>query len=248
MDQPNRIVTRRHALSIMGAGAVATVAVACGKSSKTDIASRASTSSQSRSSTSTGPAAAAASQSAGATCVLMPELTEGPYYLADEAIRRDITEGRPGTPLRLELAVVDATACTPVSGATVEVWHADAAGDYSGFGAGAGDGSFCRGIQPTDAHGLALFQTIYPGWYPGRAVHIHVKVHVRGNVVHTGQLYFPDAVTDAVFRGRVPYLKRPARDTRNAADAIFRNGGSKSLLVLRRAGKGYVASITMGVT
>ncbi|MEY2568830.1 MAG: hypothetical protein QOE35_3359 [Actinomycetota bacterium] len=245
MDQPNRIVTRRHALSIMGAGAVATVAVACGKSSKTDIASRASTSSPSTSSTSTAPAAAAASQSAGATCVLMPELTEGPYYLADEAIRRDITEGRPGTPLRLELAVVDATACTPVSGATVEVWHADAAGDYSGFGNGASSRTFLRGGQKSGGDGRVTFDTVYPGWYQGRAVHIHVKVH-DGSRTHTGQLFFDDAVSRAVY-ATSPYNQRSGQFLRNTHDGIYRGGGAQSVLVTTRGDSGYVGTLGLGV-
>jgi protocatechuate 3,4-dioxygenase beta subunit len=103
-----------------------------------------------------------------------------------------------------------------------------------------------RGIQPTDARGLARFTIVYPGWYRGRTVHIHVKVHVGGNVVHTGQLFFPDALTDAVYRG-APYDSRPNRDTTNATDAIFQKGGSRSILRLTRSGTGYVGAITMGV-
>ena len=104
-----------------------------------------------------------------------------------------------------------------------------------------------RGIQRTNAKGLALFRTVYPGWYQGRTVHIHVKVHVGGSVVHTGQLYFPDSLTDAVYR-RTPYSTRPNRDTRNASDSIYRNGGSKSLLSVKKNSAGvYVASIVMGV-
>jgi protocatechuate 3,4-dioxygenase beta subunit len=103
-----------------------------------------------------------------------------------------------------------------------------------------------RGIQRTDRAGLAIFDTIYPGWYEGRTVHIHVQVHLGGDVLRTGQLYFPDAVTDAVFR-RSPYSRRPGRTTRNASDSIFRNGGSRSLLRLGRSGSGYVGRITMGV-
>ena len=81
----------------------------------------------------------------------------------------------------------------------------------------------------------------------GRAVHIHVMVHLGGNVVHTGQLYFPDALTDAVYR-KQPYSSRPNRDVRNAADSIFRNGGSESLLSVKKNGAGvYVATIMMGV-
>jgi protocatechuate 3,4-dioxygenase beta subunit len=104
-----------------------------------------------------------------------------------------------------------------------------------------------RGVQRSNAKGLALFRTVYPGWYQGRTVHIHVKVHLGGNVVHTGQLYFPDGVTDAVYRNQ-PYSSRPNREVRNAADSIFHNGGSKSLLSVRKNSAGvYVASIMMGV-
>ena len=91
-----------------------------------------------------------------------------------------------------------------------------------------------------------MFETLYPGWYQGRTVHIHVKVHLGGTVVHTGQLYFPEAVTDAVYK-RVPYRSRPNRTTRNADDNVFRDGGSRSMLRLTRSGTGYVAAITMGV-
>ena len=190
-----------------------------------------------------GPAAVA---SGAVRCVLTPEQTEGPFYIANEKLRRNITEGRPGTSLTLRARVVDAATCKPIRRATVDIWHADAAGVYSGFGQGAGNRTFMRGVQRTDAKGIAVFQTVYPGWYTGRTVHIHVKVHVGGNVVHTGQLYFPDAVTDAVFQ-KAPYATRPNRTTRNTDDAIFRNGGSKSLVQVKAAGADYVAAITMGV-
>jgi protocatechuate 3,4-dioxygenase beta subunit len=179
------------------------------------------------------------------TCVLAPEQTEGPFYLDDARQRRNITEGRPGVPLTARLTVVDVSTCRAIRGAAVDIWHCDAAGDYSGTG-GDADERFLRGVQRTDAKGVAVFRTIYPGWYPGRTVHIHVMVHIGGNVVHTGQLYFPDALTDTVYR-RSPYNRRPNRDTRNAADSIYRNGGKRSTLKLRKSGTGYVASITMGV-
>jgi protocatechuate 3,4-dioxygenase beta subunit len=191
-----------------------------------------------------GPAGVA---SGAVSCVLTPEQTEGPYYIPREKLRRRITEGRPGTPLRLRTRVVDASTCKPIKGASVDVWHCDAGGTYSGFGAGAGSRTFMRGIQRTDAKGLAVFDTVYPGWYPGRTVHIHVKVHLGGRVVHTGQLYFPDAVTDTVYR-RKPYSSRPGRDTRNADDSVFRNGGKRSMLVLRKTRSGYAATIAMGVS
>jgi len=190
-----------------------------------------------------GPAGVA---SGAVSCVLTPEQTDGPYYIDGEKTRRNITEGKAGRPLTLRLKVVNASSCNGIKGAAVDIWHADAVGVYSGFGAGAANRTFMRGIQRTNAQGLAIFQTVYPGWYHGRTVHIHVKVHLGGDVVHTGQLYFPDEVTDAVYR-RAPYTSRPGRTTRNTSDAIFRNGGSKSLLSLRKAPSGYLASITMGV-
>jgi protocatechuate 3,4-dioxygenase beta subunit len=191
----------------------------------------------------TGPAAVA---SGAVKCVLTPEMTEGPYYIAAEKMRRNITEGRPGVPLRLRLSVVDASTCAPIKGAAIDIWHADALGVYSGFGSGASSRTFMRGIQMTDVHGLATFDTVYPGWYQGRTVHIHVKVHLGGNVVHTGQLFFQDSLTDVVYK-RAPYDSRPNRTTTNATDSIFVNGGSKSLLTLAKNGTGYIGAITMGV-
>jgi protocatechuate 3,4-dioxygenase beta subunit len=188
-----------------------------------------------------GPAAVA---SGAVSCVLTPELTEGPYYVAGEKVRRNITEGRPGTPLALALTVVDASTCKPIKAAAVDIWHADALGVYSGVQGNAG--TFMRGIQPTSAQGIARFTTVYPGWYTGRAVHIHVKVHLGGTVVHTGQLFFPDSLSDTVYR-QAPYATRPSRDTRNADDAIFVNGGKRSLLTVKRAGAGYSGAIVMGV-
>jgi protocatechuate 3,4-dioxygenase beta subunit len=197
---------------------------------------------------STGAEAGPAGVASGAVaCVLTPEQTEGPYYIAGEKLRRNITEGRPGVPLLLRLRVVDASTCRPIKGAAVDIWHADALGVYSGFGAEHRNRTAMRGAQRTDRTGLARFRSVYPGWYQGRTVHIHVKVHVAGNVVHTGQLYFPDRMTDKVFR-RKPYSRRPRRSTRNATDFVFAQGGRRSLLGLRKVGSAYVGSITMGVS
>jgi protocatechuate 3,4-dioxygenase beta subunit len=177
-------------------------------------------------------------------CVLAPEQTEGPYHLDDHLLRRDITDGKTGVALTLRLGVVDVSTCRPILSAAVDVWHCDAAGVYSGVQGV--DGSFLRGIQRTNAKGLAVFRTIYPGWYPGRTVHVHVQVSLGGDVVHTGQLYFPDALTDTVYRQK-PYNRRPGRSPRNPGDSIYRNGGKKSTLAVARSGSGYVGSITMGV-
>jgi protocatechuate 3,4-dioxygenase beta subunit len=192
-----------------------------------------------------GPEAVAAGLVA---CVLSPELTAGPFALDGDKLRRDVREGKAGVPLTLRTTVIDVSTCRPIRGATVDIWHCDAGGTYSGFSQeGTAGRTFLRGIQRTDRNGVALFKTIYPGWYPGRTVHIHVRVYLGGNIVHTGQLFFPEAVTDAVYR-RAPYRRRPNRDTRNAADSIFRNGGRRSTLKLTKTTTGgYAARISMGV-
>jgi hypothetical protein len=180
-------------------------------------------------------------------CVLTPELTEGPYYVAGEKLRRDVTEGKAGTALLLKLTVVNASTCKPVKNASVEIWHCDAGGVYSGAVANNPGTNFLRGVQKTNATGVATFKTIYPGWYQGRAVHIHVKVHVAGTVVHTGQLFFPASVTNVVYK-RTPYSAHGTTpDTLNPNDSIFRNGGSKGLLTLKKNGTGYIGAIGMGV-
>jgi protocatechuate 3,4-dioxygenase beta subunit len=199
-----------------------------------------------------------------AACVLSPELTEGPYYIAEHLYRRNITEGKAGLPLQLRLTVQDASTCRPIHKATVEVWHADAQGVYSGYdsgtpsvptGGGGGGGHaeptsdthYLRGAQRSDRNGLVVFDTIYPGWYRGRTTHIHVKVHAGGEVVHTGQLFFRQATSNAVYRTS-DYAIHGSPDTTNATDGIYAAGGSQSILALkRRSGGGYVGSVALGV-
>ena len=177
-------------------------------------------------------------------CVLTPEQSEGPYYLDNGLIRRDIAEDREGVPLELRLKVQQADSCEPIEGATVELWHCDAEGVYSGVD---GDsGTFCRGGQPTNADGEATFATVFPGWYQGRAVHIHAKVHVEGDEVHTGQLYFDESDTSAVY-AREPYGARGEADTPNSADGLYSQGGEQSPLKLSRKGEGYLGRTTLGV-
>lgn len=178
-------------------------------------------------------------------CVLTPELTEGPYFLDGDLIRQDITDGRPGAPLRLKILVNNATTCQPLANAAVDIWHCDAHGYYSGISsnnpgpdsnateaAEAADARFLRGIQLTDETGVAEFQTVYPGWYMGRTVHIHMKVsedgeagktYDGGQVSHTGQLFFDDTISDQVFQLE-PYAGRPDEQrVTNAQDNILGN-------------------------
>ena len=177
-------------------------------------------------------------------CVLTPELTEGPYYLDLDLVRRDITEGRPGRRLDLRVTVVDADTCEPLEGAAVDVWHCDAGGVYSGVD-GAGGETFLRGVQLTGADGVAEFETLFPGWYSGRAVHIHVKVALNGTDVHTGQLFFEDETIAAVY-AEEPYSDRPGPDTPNEADGIFAESEGATIVAVTPA-DWYAGEVTLGV-
>jgi len=241
-DEVTSTLTRRRAMALMGAAGLAAVAAACSTGTTPTTGSQPATTGGSA--TETGGARSTTGSTV--SCILTPEMTEGPFYIDGEAIRGDITEGLPGTPLRLDLGVADASSCEPIKDAVVEVWHADAAGDYSGFGNGASSMTFLRGGQVSDTDGKVAIETIYPGWYQGRTVHIHVKVHAGGNTVHTGQLFFDDTLTDDVY-GASPYSDRPDRTTRNDQDGIYASGGAESTLTVRQDGDGYVGSIVMGV-
>ena len=190
-------------------------------------------------------AQAASSELTVADCVLSPEQTEGPYYVAGEPTRRDITEDRRGTPLILDLKLIDAGSCSPLKGASVEVWHADAAGEYSGFGSETEE-NFLRGGQRTDRKGGVRFTTIYPGWYTGRTTHIHVKVHVSGSTVYTGQFYFPDRVSAQVY-GKGAYAARGEKDMANSEDGIYASELRMSMRDRRDGRRGFVGRLTLGV-
>lgn len=184
-------------------------------------------------------------------CTLYPEQTEGPFYLDADLVRRDIREGRPGAPLRLELQVVAARSCTPLGGLAVDVWHCDAGGLYSGYrrqlgGAVTTGETFLRGSQSTDDAGRVAFETIYPGWYPGRTTHVHFKVHVGPRAEATSQIYFPEDVTAAVYR-LAPYASRGGKDTPNASDGVVRHGGAPPLARVARDGAGLVATLVVAV-
>jgi protocatechuate 3,4-dioxygenase beta subunit len=192
-------------------------------------------------------------------CVVRPEQTEGPYYVDAQLDRADIRsdprtgEVRPGVPLALAFAVsaIHAGACAPLAGAVVDVWHCDALGAYSDVGGATAGQKFLRGFQATDAAGLARFTTIYPGAYPGRAVHIHFKVRTgaasaRGHEF-TSQIYFDDAVTDQV-QALAPYARGGQRRQRNDRDGLFRRGGQQLLLPVARDGDGYAGTFQLALT
>jgi protocatechuate 3,4-dioxygenase beta subunit len=185
-------------------------------------------------------------------CRIAPQQTQGPFYTDLDLVRRDITEGRPGHPLLLGVQVVD-EACQPVPGVAVDVWHCDADGDYSAFADGsggddAGPGTrFLRGVQSTNDEGIVEFHTIYPGWYTGRAVHVHVKVHLAAGTILTTQLYFPEQLTDFVYT-REPYLSRGPRDTLIGEDFIAGDPEAGGIMVTPgRHGAGTLGLVRLGI-
>jgi protocatechuate 3,4-dioxygenase beta subunit len=172
------------------------------------------------------------------SCTLTPEMTEGPFYFDADAIRSDIRDGREGTERRLAIRVRDPE-CEPLANAVVDIWHCDAAGEYSAED----EDPFLRGAQVTNRDGIVEFTTVYPGWYRGRTVHIHAKVHLDSSTVLTTQLLFDDDVTASVFE-REPYSSNPGRDQFNDSDGLF---DEALLLDLSQDGEAYVGTISFDV-
>ena len=185
---------------------------------------------------------------AATTCLLTPEVTEGPYWVENRLTRRNITEGKAGLPLAIRFTVLNARTCRPIRNADVEIWHCDALGNYSAVDSATT--RFLRGHQRSNAAGKAEFLTIFPGWYRGRTPHIHMKVYVGGDTVHTGQVFFNERITATVYK-QAPYASRGRYDTPHARDGIYRQAGGSTaeLKLTRRTGglKGYVGTIAIGV-
>lgn len=194
-------------------------------------------------------------------CIARPEQTEGPYFVDEKLNRSDIRlepsdkSVKPGVPLRLEFHVsrVSGASCSPLVGAVVDIWHCDALGVYSDVRDAGFDSrgkKFLRGYQTTDAQGAARFETIYPGWYQGRAVHIHFKIRSvaasRRSFEFTSQLYFDEAITDQVHK-QPPYNSKGYRSMTNDRDSIFRAGGKQLTLALTEDAPGYRASFDLGL-
>jgi protocatechuate 3,4-dioxygenase beta subunit len=232
-----RILTRREALALLGAGG----AVLLGGGHLRTYA-------------------AEAKPEMKAACVVKPEQTEGPYFMEAKLNRSDIRadpldgQRREGAPLSLTLrvATIAAGSCSPITGAVVDLWQCDAAGAYSDMRDARFNTvgkRFLRGYQLTDGEGRAHFTTIYPGWYPGRAVHVHFKVRVKGeakNHEFVSQLYFDDALTERV-HAQAPYSAHPGRRTRNSEDGLYRSGGRQLTLAVTEGKDGYAASFDVGM-
>lgn len=185
-------------------------------------------------------------------CVITPEVTEGPYYFDPRLERADITEGRPGVATTVRLQVVDGM-CRPLAGARLDIWHCDASGQYSGYanqtgGVDTTGQTFMRGTQFAGENGVVEFQTIYPGWYAGRTTHIHFKVFLDEQTVLTGQIFFPDALSQFIYERVEPYSARGAdRETLNSNDNIAAQATRASFAYVKELADKYLVAMIIGV-
>jgi protocatechuate 3,4-dioxygenase beta subunit len=239
MSQNHKTMSRRQALVLLG---TAGAAILAGHS--------------------TAYNASAPSSSGKLTgCIVTSKQTEGPFFIDERLNRSDIrvdpSDGslKAGVPLSLTLRVttVGSGGCNPLSGAIVDIWQCDAVGTYSGVterdSRSAGK-NFLRGYQVTDANGNTQFTTLYPGWYPGRTVHIHFKVGTNAKSRNpqeiTSQLYFDDALTDRI-HAQPPYSGKGQRPVKNQQDGLFRNGGRQLMLSPVEKRQGYEAIFDIGL-
>lgn len=257
-----RILTRREILALIGAGGAAAFLAACvpGGTASPAASAGASASPSAAATASPSVAATASASAAAATalpaCVVAPELTEGPYYLDVDLDRSDIRANTSdnavseGAVLTLDWIVsqADGSACIPLEGVVVDVWHCDALGDYSGVSGNTGN--FLRGFQRTDANGRASFTTIYPGWYQGRAVHIHFKIRTdpeaEAGFEFTSQLFFDDELSRTVYATGV-YAQKGPQDQPNDSDGIFNQSEGATLLAVTQDGDGYRATFPIAI-
>ena len=264
-NTPPRLITRRRTLGLFGAAGVAGLAAAVGCSSSDDskstaTATRSATATSGASGTGAATVTSAPTATSAATttpggvvavnCVAVPELTEGPYFV-DEMLNRSDVRSDPstgaisaGVPLAMTIKVFDLS-CAPLAGANVDIWHCDADGKYSDVSQNSTVGQkFLRGFQTTDSDGIAKFTTIYPGWYQGRAVHIHFKIRNYDGANtsdFTSQWFFDDALSAQVYQ-QAPYSAKGTPDQTNASDGIFGQSGGATLLTVTPSGEGYATS------
>ena len=234
-SQHSRLLSRREILALIGAGGAALL---------------------------TGLKGASAAQAdSAAACIARPRHIEGPYFVDTGLNRSDIRPDprsglvKTGMPFKLTFRVsqLNGSRCLPLSGAQVDVWHCDADGlysDTSDFQASTIGQKFLRGYQMTDRRGIAAFTTIYPGWYPNRAVHIHFKIRTddgpKQRREFTSQIYFDDDLTDTI-HAQPAYAAHGQRKTRNNRDLIFLVRGSQLMLPLREDRKGYAGTFDIAL-
>ncbi len=252
-DKPvGRVLSRREMLALLGSAGAALLGGAFAVNNR-EFA---------RAASGTPTAQPSLTPDSTPTCIARPQLTAGPFFAEHVPERYDIrTDSRTGiqsdgTPLllRFVVAAVSAAACLPLAGAQVDVWHCDARGVYSGVFDGRFDTrgqDFLRGCQLTDRFGIADFLTIYPGWYPGRAVHIHFKIRTNPlaprSYEFVSQLFFEESINAAVYQA-MPYAAKGLANVPNARDAIYRSGGAQlTLKPTLQADGSYLAVFNIGL-
>jgi protocatechuate 3,4-dioxygenase beta subunit len=231
-------LTRREALSVLGVTGAALPFIGCGDTPTSPSSVEAA-------------AASAATTGTNAACVVSPSETVGPYPSLTDLFRSDIREGKSGTRLSLTITVVNVSSgCSPVAGASVEIWQCDADGHYSQYSQPGYNGqseTYLRGIQTTDAAGRVTFTTIYPGWYMGRATHIHVDVAMNGRSVKVTQVAFPENITAALYATGV-YAAKGQNPTSNTRDMVFADSVTSEMAsVAGDPTNGYNATFTVGI-
>ena len=226
----NKKIGRRELFGAIGATGAA-VAFGCGSSSSSP----------------TSPTTTTTTTSNNAACAVTPTETIGPYPSLVDLFRSDIREGKSGTLLALTIKVVNVSnSCSPVSGANVEIWHVDAAGNYSQYGTQTTQ-TYLRGIQTTNSNGEVTFITIYPGWYQGRATHIHAEVTIDGRSVKVTQIAFPETVNNTVHANGA-YASRGTNPIANASDGIFADSLSSELVTpVGDPSNGFTAAFQIGI-
>ncbi|MGP3914134.1 dioxygenase family protein [Nonomuraea sp. 10N515B] len=199
------------------------------------------------------------------TCTVTPARSKGPFYLDADMIRSDIRDNKPGVRLRLAIKVQDSETCQPLPGSVVDIWQCDASGLYSGGERGSmiehvesrqitrdrawpdmtptDDKRYLRGAQVTDGEGVVEFTTIWPGWYPGRTVHIHAMVLIGGSRLLTTQLMFEETLNWKVL-SQAPYAQHIGRDTYNTGDFYYDH---RLQLTVVEDGDGYWGAIILSV-
>jgi protocatechuate 3,4-dioxygenase beta subunit len=263
-DAPiGRLLSRREVLGLFGTGAAALLVACSGDDDNGKTVNQPESASTRPPAASTqaegAPIVSATTSAAVPQCVVRPAQTEGPYFVDEKLNRSDIRADagggtpRPGALLQLTFNVSrvgSANACTPLQSAIVDIWHCDAAGQYSDvddrmIGFNTKGQKWLRGYQNTDASGKASFTTIFPGWYQGRAVHIHFKIR-NGSSEFTSQLFFNESLIDQVYT-QAPYSQKQGKYMRNSQDGIYRDGGSQLMLAPSRNGEAYVATFDIAL-
>ena len=234
---------RREMIRFIGAAGAAAVAAACGSESGTSPSTVAPTVT-----TAAGTGATGGTSASNDACAVAPNETAGPYPSKSDIFRSDIRENRQGVALALTIRVINVSnGCAPLDNANVEIWQCDAAGNYSEYGSQTSQ-TYLRGIQTTDANGQVNFMTVYPGWYQGRATHIHIEVTMNGRSVKVTQIAFPETINNAVYATGV-YASRGSNPTSNLQDGIFADSLSSELVTPSgNPAAGYSASYQVGVS